>query len=1318
MAAVQISGRITRSDTQQGIQGIRVEAWAADDPAAERPLGWTLSNQDGSYRIVLPPSPDSPDACCDCPKVYLRLRDRDCRLIHDGCLDRRCCEPGQPLRIDVALAPQALWWHLSRPLAWARIDGPLLPPHVMQEIEDALELLQAQGLPAALTSLQLAHCAAPPIEGFDRILTEAWDTLQGDPQAARRYRDILEALCGLQQAGCCGGKSAHSPFKAEVNRLFDGACDEPLPDKCQEPEPCAPCTPAHCEDADCRCGAPLVSDDKALLLVMAALHLACGEQALARRWVEVLLAELARFNTLEALHGAARRALLGDAAARAHAKDLLELLCERCGLAAVTGHADRKSACVPRHPLDPCLPCLDPALAACLREAIVAWCRIHCFHVCEVRPPRACPGEEILIVGCGFGERAGQVVFEAQGLTGSAGSTGRGGIPGSVQRWCDDRISVTVPQGAGCGLWLRLPAFTIAVCGRFLDLRPIGCIDQGFEGTSAQILRFDIKGHAGQQAGECPLPPGEPLRIRWNTCAADRVRVEILDLASNGVIAVQDPAPMDGRWDFTATNFTRTTRLRVRITAFGRCSPPQVSRQIDLVFQKQPNLQIQGLEVTQAVQHYRADQHLTDPADRGPDNSLRLVTNKTAWVRAYLRSGQDPAFDNGQLAGVTGTLKLERRTGGVWNTVASIAQQNASYVAEDSFASYDAERGNINATLNFVVPASQMTGLLRFTVEARGPYAPCAGQTATRSTQIDVNLQQTLNAAFITIGYNGPNAARTGNIVLPAPTLATCQAETSWAMTTYPVSGAPNVRIAGSFVTNTPIDDPRSCPGCCSPNWGPLLTQVAALVALDQAANPGTWVYYGIIANGIPVNVPGCSGGATGGVAGQPVTYAHEIGHQFGLPHARCGNAGNGNPNYPVYEPYDLPVDPPGTTNWTMASVGEYGLDINNGAIANPSDFEDFMSYCGPRWISKFTYQFLTNIGQLTPVVVPTGAGAPPRVIADPSAGFEPDERRLQPLIHLMGTIGADGAVSVDSLARLETRYLRGDGRQTGLLAQHLDADGRVLAEDVLYAYGGDGGCGGHRPPPGAGKDDGDCHCHDDEDSGPVIFKAMLRDTAPGASLRIVRRKAAEVLWERKAPARPLRIGQARAALARDGGLVLGWKLEGGAKGESRDARDDVDVWVRWSDDEGKTWHALTVGLRGGEAILPTDPLPGGSMRFELLANDGFHTTRAVTEPLQLPRRGPVATLFHPVDGTQLNGDSRIHLWATAASADGRPLAADAARWFIDDRPVGQGLDLWVDSPAGGPHTIRLEVDDGDQRATAMARVDIQGRAEGNGVTE
>jgi hypothetical protein len=1290
LAQSYLTGRISRKDNQQGVHGVRVEAWDADRDS-ERPLGVAITNRDGSYRIDL--RHDAGDShCCDCPDVYIKLRDRDCRLIYDGCADRRCCKPGEPLRIDVAVAPEALWWHLSRPLSWERIDGPLVPVRVVQEIEDALELLRADGLPSDLGSMKLVVCATPPIEGFDRILQDAWGALQGDLQAAQRYREILEALCGSDRA-CC---DSHVPFASQVDALFEGACAGPPTTECKEPDPCAGCPPEGCE-ADCSCGASLISDDKVLMLAMAALHVACGKEVIAKRYIQVLLGQLCRFATLGALHAASLKALLGDSAAKEHVRDLLELLCMQCG------PLPEKSGCTPRHPLDCCVPCLDRGLVDCLKEAIRSWCDIHCYLVCEVRPPRACPGEDILIVGCGFGDRPGRLVFRGQGGTDNRFV--------AAKSWCDDRIEVTVPQGAGCGMWIEMPARTVAVCRRFLELKPLGCIEKGFEGTSAEILRFDIKGHT---PGECPLQPGEPLRIRWNTCAADRVRIELIDLENNTVIAAQDPAAANGRWDFTATNFTRTVRLRVRITASGRCSPPQVSRQVDLVFQRRPDLQVHGIEITQAIQHYRANEHLTDAADRGPDNSLRLVVDKTAWVRTYLRSGQDAGFDNGQLAGVTGTLRVERRVGGVWNFVADLPPQNGPILVEDAFAAYDAERGNINATLNFVVPASLMTGLLRFTANVASPFAPCPGNSASGSRQADVNLRQTLNAAFITIGYNGPNATNTGNIVLAAPTLAQCQTETSWAMTTYPVSGAPNVRIGGTFVTNTPLNDPRSCPGCCSPNWQPLLQQVAALVALDQAANPGQWVYYGIVAGGIPVNVPGCNGwGATGGLAGAPQTYAHEIGHQFGLPHARCGNAGTGNPNYPIYEPYDLPVDPPNTANWTMASIGEYGLDINNGAIANPNDAEDFMSYCGPRWMSIFTYNFLTNIAGLTPQVIPTGSGAAAlRVIEDVPVPFERDERAIEPLIHMLGVIGIDGKVDVLSVARIETRYLRGNGRQTGYVAQLLDGEGKVIAADAVYAYSTEGAAAkkasGHHG-------NGDCGCKGCEGDGrepqPLLIKAMLRDIAPGAMLRIVKR--GEVVWERRGADKPPTIGVARATLNKKGQLELSWQIGCGPKRESKDS-DEIDTWVRWSNDDGKTWHALSVGLRGGSAVIDPEQLPSGNVRFELFANDGFHTARAMTNVVELPARPPAVAILYPGTGARVYADRLIHLWGTASSYAGSPIEADSAEWFIDDKSVGNGLDLWVENPGAGHHCVRLQVSESGLTGIATSDIEVEPTTDNN----
>ena len=49
-------------------------------------------------------------------------------------------------------------------------------------------------------------------------------------------------------------------------------------------------------------------------------------------------------------------------------------------------------------------------------------------------------------------------------------------------------------------------------------------------------------------------------------------------------------------------------------------------------------LHIDGVEVTQAIQYRSADQHLTDPQYRGPDNSIRLVADKAARVRVYVRT--------------------------------------------------------------------------------------------------------------------------------------------------------------------------------------------------------------------------------------------------------------------------------------------------------------------------------------------------------------------------------------------------------------------------------------------------------------------------------------------------------------------------------------------------------------------------------------------------------------------------------------------------------------------------------------------------------
>jgi hypothetical protein len=95
-------------------------------------------------------------------------------------------------------------------------------------------------------------------------------------------------------------------------------------------------------------------------------------------------------------------------------------------------------------------------------------------------------------------------------------------------------------------------------------------------------------------------------------------------------------------------------------------------------------LYIDGVEVTQAIQYYHAKEHLTDPADRGEDNSIRLIANKPAWVRVYVRSSLLTS-----ISGVTGTLEVQqRRWGFLYETVYTHSAESPGTVIAETHPNY------------------------------------------------------------------------------------------------------------------------------------------------------------------------------------------------------------------------------------------------------------------------------------------------------------------------------------------------------------------------------------------------------------------------------------------------------------------------------------------------------------------------------------------------------------------------------------------------------------------------------------------------------
>ena len=181
-------------------------------------------------------------------------------------------------------------------------------------------------------------------------------------------------------------------------------------------------------------------------------------------------------------------------------------------------------------------------------------------------------------------------------------------------------------------------------------------------------------------------------------------------------------------------------------------------------------LRIDGVEVSQGIQYYHANRHLTDPADRGPDNSVRLVANKPAWVRVYVRGAINA------LKGVGGVIEVQRLVLGVYKTFDTLTPESPSTVTAEVSQPYAAERSSINSTLNFIIPADHMIGNLRFKVRVS------SGALSDRtSVYLDVTLRQTLRLAGIMVSYNGPNGAPVApgtapvNIKLAAPSLTDLQ---------------------------------------------------------------------------------------------------------------------------------------------------------------------------------------------------------------------------------------------------------------------------------------------------------------------------------------------------------------------------------------------------------------------------------------------------------------------------------------------------------------------------------------------------------------
>ncbi|WP_157604008.1 M66 family metalloprotease [Rhizobacter sp. Root1221] len=350
------------------------------------------------------------------------------------------------------------------------------------------------------------------------------------------------------------------------------------------------------------------------------------------------------------------------------------------------------------------------------------------------------------------------------------------------------------------------------------------------------------------------------------------------------------------------------------------------------------------------------------------DSALVLVSGKSALVRV------NATTTNTNETQPTATLQVETSTGQLVQSIAMSVPANALPTAVPDAPS------STNA-YTAVIPAALVTQGLRLTAKLSN------GQTSTINPRVGGGAAVTLLVMPVQIGSTvGQIANGAGSYVQARMPAASVTVQTR---ATY----------VSKTATAMPTDESA---------WNQIFSNVLAELYdlhMLEGASSRTFYYgfipkrsYGLAGLGYmpgPASV-GFDMPSNLGVVRQ--TLAHELGHNFSLPHAPCGNAGNPDPQYPY-------------ANGQLGAAGRYiwGYDASTGAYidARRTDLHDMMSYCGGDSFSDYNYRrmqiYLTPADKMVIAASASAEATGPQELLLVSGKINGDKIELTPLKSLRG---------------------------------------------------------------------------------------------------------------------------------------------------------------------------------------------------------------------------------------------------------------------------------------------------------------------------
>lgn len=491
-------------------------------------------------------------------------------------------------------------------------------------------------------------------------------------------------------------------------------------------------------------------------------------------------------------------------------------------------------------------------------------------------------------------------------------------------------------------------------------------------------------------------------------------------------------------------------------------------------------------------------------------NSVSLIADKSTLLRVYAQSsgtGVDPVAE----------VTVHARRGMV--SLGSLTVGPHIVPARPSL-------GDLNSTFNIALPAEWLAGdvTLTTTIDAVNTVPEMNEANNVYTEQFTFHNVAPLQITIVPITYTD---TRTGRVFVDAPH----DPISYWLRGAFPVSQI-NVAFHPPIAFTGDLRQPDE--------WERLLNELTTLWAAELGMGAAT-VYYGLIPNADATGATWFEGGVSGlGWIGQRVSLGldvgvetgnaagHEIGHNFGRQHAPCGNPNSVDPHYP----------------YPNATIGVYGLDTADDVLLDPSGHYDMMSYCGPEWVSDYTYEALFR---------------------DQVARTSRTAERSSDGLLLRAELAGD-EVAVLPVYRLSGPATTGD--DSGYQVQLLDADGEVLATHPAILLQA-------------------------EEEGVQARMLVAQAPVPSGAVATVRflrgdRAIAERVLAGKGPEQAA-AADVEASVTADG-LALVW------------SRADVPALVRYATD-GAHWTTLAVDVLGGRFDL-AHQLPPGS-QIQIVPGDG-----------------------------------------------------------------------------------------------------------------